>query len=129
MLRRFPAPANERWNEFDLDEHGTIVTTLGELVTFNLSDPRPRRLAKHAWGEVAIAGGRVAYVSANSTSGPDRLLLIDLNGKVLKRFDRYGKRRWPQGEIALTDRWIAWSVKRATYEALTGPGNVFIKKL
>ena len=65
----------------------------------------------------------------DANSGPDRLLLIDLKGKVVKRLDRYDQRRWPQGEIALTDRWIAWSVKRATYEEPVGPGNVFLKKL
>ncbi len=56
-------------------------------------------------------------------------MLADLTGKVLKRLDRHGKRRWPGGEIALTDRWAAWSVKRATYDEPTGPGSVFVKKL
>jgi hypothetical protein len=129
VLRRFTPPGNRRWDEFDIDERGNVVTTLGRLVTFSLSDPRPRTLAKRAWGTVAIAGGRVAYVSVGADSGPDRLLLLDLQGRVLRRLDRYGERRRPAGEIALTDRWIAWSVKRASYEAVRGPGNVFLKRL
>ena len=87
-------------------------------------------LAKRLWGSsVSIAAGRVAYITADRRSGPDRLVLADLTGKVLRRLDRYGKRRWPEGEIALTDRWAAWSVKRATYDEPTGPGNVFMKRL
>ena len=74
-------------------------------------------------------GGRVAYITMDARSGPDRLVLADLTGKIVKRLDRYGKRRWPEGELALTDRWAAWSVKRATYGEPTGPGNVFLKKL
>jgi hypothetical protein len=129
VLRRFTPPKKRSWGEFDIDEHGNVVTTLRGLVTFSLSDPRPRTIAKRPWGMVAIAGGRVAYVSVDADSGPDRLLLTDLKGKVLRRLDRYGERRWPAGEIALTDRWIAWSVKRATYEEPKGPGNVFFKRL
>jgi hypothetical protein len=56
-------------------------------------------------------------------------VLADLTGNVLRRLDRYGRRRWPEGEIALTDKWVAWSVKRATYDAPTGPGSVLLKKL
>jgi hypothetical protein len=33
VLRRFQAPENRRWGEFDLDERGNIVTTLGRFVT------------------------------------------------------------------------------------------------
>ena len=128
VVRRFTPPGNGSFGEFDLDERGNIVTTLGGVVTFSVSDPRPRTLAKHTWGTVAISGGRVAYVSADSNSGPHRLLLIDLDGKVLKRLDRYGRRRWPQGEIALRTGG-SWSVKRATYDEPTGPGNVFMKRL
>ena len=69
-----------------------------DLVAFSLSDPRPRVIAKRLWGSsVATAAGRVAYISADANSGPDRLVLADLEGKVLKRLDRYGKRRWPRG--------------------------------
>ncbi len=121
---------NNRWGEFDIDERGNVVTSLrGRWSTFSLADPRPRAIAKKTWGRVAIAGGRVAYVSLDKNSGPERLMLVDLDGKVLRALDRYGKRRWPEGEIALTDRWVAWSVKRATYDEPTGPGNVFFKRL
>jgi len=133
VLRRFPAPPNQRFDAFDLDERGNVFTSTGRdasrLVTFNLTAPRPRTLAKRIWGRVAAAGGRVAYITPTKTSGPDRLLLIDLQGKVLKRLDRFHDRRQPEGEIALTDRWVAWSVKRTSYEHPTGPGNVYFKKL
>jgi len=129
VLRRFPAPRGKHFDAFDLDERGNVVTSTGRLVTFNLTDPTPRTLAKKVWGRVAIAGGRVAYVSPTKTSGPDRLLLIDLRGKVLRRLDRFHDRRQPEGEVALTDRWVAWSVKRATYEHPTGPGNVYFERL
>jgi hypothetical protein len=132
LIAAYPAPAARRsWAVFDIDEQGNIVAVQGErLVAFSLADPRPRVLAKRLWGSsVATAAGRVAYISADANIGPDRLILADLTGKVLKRLDRYGKRRWPEGEIALTDRWAAWSVKRATYDEPTGPGNVFLKKL
>lgn len=118
------------WQVFDIDERGTIVAAGRRLETFSLANPRPRVLARRLWSStVATAAGRVAYISADSNAGPHRLLLLDLEGKRLRTLDRYGKRRWPEGEIALTDRWAAWSVKRATYEQPTGPGNVFFKRL
>ena len=56
-------------------------------------------------------------------------MLADLDGKVLKRLERYGQRRWPVGEIALTDRRVAWSVRRGSYEENTAPGSVRTLKL
>jgi hypothetical protein len=132
VIATYPAPSGPRsWQVFDIDEQGNLVAVQGDrLVAFSLAAPQPRVLAKRLWGSsVAIAAERVAYISADANSGPDRLVLADLTGKVLKRLDRYGKRRWPEGELALTDRWAAWSVKRATYDEPTGPGTVFLKKL
>lgn len=130
VLATYPASGRNSWSVFDIDEQGNIVAVGGDLVAFSLADPRPRVLARRLWGSsVATAAGRVAYISADASIGPDRLVLADLNGKILKRLDRYGERRWPEGEIALTDRWAAWSVKRATYGEVTGPGNVFLKRL
>ncbi len=126
-----PAKGARAWGEFDLDERSNVVAAEGgRVVAFSLADPRRRVLAKAAWSStVATAGGRAAFITVDEDVGPKRLLLTDLNGKVLKRLDRYGKRRWPEGEIALTDRWVAWSVKRDVYDHPTGPGNVFLKKL
>jgi hypothetical protein len=132
VLATYPAGSGRRtWQVFDIDEQGTIVAVQGSrLVTFSLTAPQPRVLARRLWGSsVALAAGRVAYISADANIGPDRLLLVDLNGKVIKRLDRYGERRWPEGELALTDRWAAWSVKRATYSEPTGPGTVFLRRL
>jgi hypothetical protein len=132
VLAIYPAtPPHRFWDVFDIDEQGNIVAVQGDrLVAFSLAKPRPRVLAKRLWGSsVATAAGRVAYISADADSGPDRLLITDLNGKVLRRLDRYGERRWPEGEIALTGRWAAWSVKRAGYDASRGPGEVFLKRL
>jgi hypothetical protein len=132
VLAVFPAtPGPRSWQVFDLDEQGNIVAANGKgLYVFSLAAPQPRQIAKRLWSStVATAAGRVAFISADRNAGPQRLLVTDLNGKVLKRLYRYGKRRWPEGEIALTDRWVAWSVKRATYDEPTGPGNVFLKKL
>ena len=116
---------------FDIDEQGNIVAVKGEP---------PRRVQPL---RPAPAGAREAAVGLD---GSDRRRARGLHlrrreqrarpararrphGKVLKRLDRYGERRWPEGEIALTERWAAWSVKRATYDEPTGPGNVFLKKL
>jgi hypothetical protein len=132
VIATYPAESGSRsWQVFDIDEQGNVVAVQGDrLVAFSLAAPRPRLLARRLWSSsVAIAAGRVAYISADADSGPDRLVLADLTGKVLKRLDRYGQRRWPEGEIAPTDRWAAWSVKRATYDEPTGPGTVFLKKL
>jgi hypothetical protein len=132
VLATYPATVGRRsWQVFDIDEQGNIVAVQGDrLVAFSLSAPQPRVLARRLWGSsVSTAAGRVAYITMDARSGPDRLVLADLQGKILKRLDRYGERRWPEGEIALTDRWAAWSVKRATYDEPTGPGNVFLKEL
>jgi hypothetical protein len=132
VIAAYPAARGRRsWQVFDIDELGNLVAVQGDrLVAFSLAAPRPRVLAKRLWGSsVSIAAGRVAYISVDADSAPDRLVLADVTGKVLKRLERYGERRWPEGEIALTDRWVAWSVKRATYDETTGPGNVFLKKL
>jgi len=122
-----------RWYIFDIDEQGTIAAVLDDrLVVFSLAAPKPRVIAKRLWtSSLAIAAGRVAYISVGAGYGadPELILVVDLGGKVLRRFERYGKRRWPQGELALTDRWVAWSVKRGSYDAPTGPGNVFLKAL
>jgi hypothetical protein len=126
-----PAKGSRSWGVFDLDERGNIVAAEGDrVVTFSLTDPRRHVLAKRSWSStVATAGGRAAFITVDENVGPERLLLTDLSGKVLKRLDRYGERRWPEGEIALTDRWVAWSVKRDIYDHPTGPGNVLKKKL
>jgi hypothetical protein len=132
VIATYPSPSGPRtWQVFDIDEQGNIVAVSGDrLIAFSVSAPQQRVLAKGLWGSsVATAAGRVAYISADANVAPDRLVLADLNGNVLKRLDRYGKRRWPVGEIALTDRWAAWSVKRAIYDKPTGPGNVFLQKL
>jgi hypothetical protein len=131
VLATYPASRRRSWGVFDLDERGNVVAVQGgRVVTFSLSAPKPRVLAKGLWSStIATAGGRVAYISVDENVGPDRLVLMDLKGKVLKRLDRYGKRRWPEGEIALTDRWVAWSVKRTSYDHPTGPGNVYFERL
>jgi hypothetical protein len=132
VVATYAAPSGPRsWQVFDIDEQGNLAAVQGDrLLAFSVADPRQRVIAKRVWGSsVAIAAGRVAYISADANSGPDRLVLAHLTGKVLKRLDRYGKRRWPEGELALTERWAAWSVKRAIYDEPTGPGNVFLKKL
>ncbi|MDA0173297.1 hypothetical protein OJ998_29610 [Solirubrobacter taibaiensis] len=132
VLATFSAPSLRRaWGPFDLDEQGNVVAAQGDgVVAFSLADPKPRVLATKTWSStVATAGGRAAFISTDADYGPHRLLLVDLDGKVLKRLERYGKRRWPEGEIALTDRWVAWSVKRTIYDHPTGPGNVFLKQL
>ncbi|WP_157592641.1 hypothetical protein [Solirubrobacter soli] len=130
VLATYPSKRSS-WEVFDIDEQGNIVAVGGDgLVAFSLAAPTPRVLAKRLWASsIATAAGRVLYVSEDANSGPDRLVLADLDGKILKRLDRYGSRRWPEGEVALTDRWAAWSVKRATYDDIRGPGNVFLKKL
>jgi hypothetical protein len=55
-------------------------------------------------------------VSASPTRLVDTLNLVAVQGD-------------PAGGVALTDRWAAWSVKRATYDEPAGPGNVFLKTL
>ena len=124
----FPATSPRRaWQVFDLDDRGTFVAATGaEVVTFTLTDRRPRVIARRIWSStVATAGGRVAYIAQNRRSGPGRLLLTDLTGRVLRRLDRYGPARRPTGEVALTNRRAAWSVLRTRDEnTLVGPGSV-----
>ena len=45
-----------------------------------------------------------------------------LDGRVLKRLERYGKHRRPVGELELTDQRVAWSVRRGI--RARGPGSV-----
>jgi hypothetical protein len=131
VLATYPATSPHRpWDVFDIDDQGNLVAIEGDqLIAFSLTAPTPHVLAEHVGGgTVATAAGRVAYIT-DPAHGSDRLVLADLSGKILRRLDRYGTRRWPTGEIALTDQWIAWSVKRASYDATTGPGNVFLKRV
>jgi hypothetical protein len=121
VLASFPG----RWDAFDLDEQGNIVA-IGRrgLVAWSLSDPRQRVLDRRPWDTVvATAAGRVAYIA---NRGRDRaaLILADLDGRPLRRLERYGPRRWPVGEIALTDRRVAWSVRSGRNEDITAPGTV-----
>jgi hypothetical protein len=116
---------------FDIDERGNIVVVQGtKLLAFTVSDPHPRVIARNVWSiSVATAAGRVAYVSYRGEQ-PDRLLLADLDGKVLRRLDRYTNARRPAGEIALTDRRVAWTVLRVRNpDLITGPGNVLTETL
>ena len=102
LLAGFPV----RTDHFDIDEKGNVIG-FGDsgLVSFSLADT-PRVIAPRAFVfSVAAAGGRVAYISR------DRLVLATLDGKVLRRLERYGTHRRPVGEIALSDQRVAWSVR------------------
>jgi hypothetical protein len=128
LVATFPG----KWDVFDIDERGNIVASLGNrIVAFTVSDSHQRVLARRIWSStVATAGGRVAYIAADKRGGPGRLLLIDLQGHVLRRLYRYGPARRPTGEVALTDRRAAWSVLHTRDEyAVVGPGSVLTVSL
>ena len=100
VIATYPATSGSRsWAVFDIDEQGNLVAVQGNrLVAFSLAAPRPRVLATRLWGSsVSIAAGRVAYISADADSGPGPARARRPGGQVLKRLDRYGKRRWPAG--------------------------------
>src|SRR4051794_14789731 len=86
---------NKPWGPFDIDAQGNIVAVRdGQLFAFTVTNPKRRVLSSKATEyAVATAGGRVAYIAANR-AGPKNLILADLTGKVLKRYETYGKRRW-----------------------------------
>ncbi len=106
---------------FDLDDRGNVVAiTYHGLIAFTVSDPRPRRLERHPWSTtVATAGGRVLYITQRRGQ-PNRRVLANHSGRVLRRLDRYGPARQPIHEVALTDRRAAWSVMRARGSFITG---------
>jgi hypothetical protein len=130
IVANFPNP-HHTWQVFDLDAQGNIVAfDANKLVAFTITDPTQRVLARGAWSTtVATAGGRVAYVTAHNFH-PDRLVVSDLSGHVVKRVDRYTSARRPTGEIALTETRIAWSVLRARNpDVIRGPGSVLTERL
>ena len=115
------------FGRFDLDAAGNVITAQGDaIVAFTVSDDNPRVLCTRAWASsVATAGGRVAYITANKTSGPKALVVADLaTGKVLRTLERFNDHRWPNGELALTDHRIAWSVRHGGYEENKARGIV-----
>ena len=126
VIATYPATSGRRsWAVFDIDEQGNLVAVQGDrLVAFSLAAPRPRVLAKRLWGSsvsTRCRARRLHHRRPQQRARPARARRP--HGKVLKRLDRYGKRRWPEGEIALTDRWAAWSVKRAHVRRAHRPGQ------
>ena len=122
-----PSPP-KAFNVFDLDDQGNVVTMReNDVIAFTPGNPTPRVLARDVWSlTVATAAGRIAYISTRRFS-PDRLLLVDLQGRVLRRLDRYTSARQPVGELALTGDRVAWSVLRGRgdFHTLRRPrGNV-----
>ena len=91
-----------------------VIATTGEgLVRLSVSSPERLVIAQRVWStSVETAGGRVAYITSGRETTAKTLVPTDLEGKVLKRLERFGEHRWPVGELALTDRRVAWSVRR-----------------
>jgi len=83
------------------------------VVVTAIADPTPRTIARGAT-QVAAAGGRVLYVAHR------RLVLAGLDGRVQRTLERYGPRRQPVGELALTADRAAWSVMLARGDTVGG---------
>jgi len=127
VVATFTPPRNQSFGEFDLDEQGNVVTAIrNRLVTFSPTAPQPRTLAREVYDSgLATAAGRVVYQTIGN-----RLVLADLaSGRVLRRLERYGQRRWSVGETVLTDRYVVWSVRGGAYEDSHAPGTIRVARL
>jgi hypothetical protein len=100
---------------FALDAAGDVVVALvdGRVVVTSVGDRTPRTIA-HGATQVAAAGGRVLYIAHR------RLVLAGLDGRVQRTLERYGPRRQPVGEVALTADRAAWSVMLARGDRVGG---------
>jgi hypothetical protein len=101
-------------DRFALDAAGDVVALVTHRVVVTaLTDRTPRTIATGA-AEVATAGGRVLYIAHR------RLVLAGLDGHIERTLERYGPRRQPVGELALTAGRAAWSVMLARGERVGG---------
>lgn len=121
------------FSAFDIDAAGNVVALSGPqprcyyvCVTWRNINGGPRRtISRRALdGRVAVANGRVAYVSVRGLS-PDRLIVADLAGKPIRRFGRFSRARRPIGDLAMTDDSIAWAVLGTDGDLVPGaPGTI-----
>lgn len=128
VVATFTPPRNRSFGEFDLDEHGNVVTTImNRLVTFSPSAPTPRTLARDVYpNPLSTAAGRVVY----TTIEPSRLVVADLaSGRVRRTLERFGQRRWSVGETVLTNQHVVWSVRGGAYEDSHAPGTIRVARL
>jgi hypothetical protein len=128
LVARFTPPRDRSFGEFDIDEHGNVVTAiLNRLVTFSPTAPKPRTLAREVYQDpISTAAGRVVY----QTIEPRRLVVADLaSGRVLRTLQRFGQRRWSVGETVLTDRLLVWSVRSGAYDDTYAPGTIRVARL
>jgi hypothetical protein len=78
---------------------------------------------------VAIAGGRLAYVSRRGERAR-RIVVTGLDGTVVRRLGRFGRNRRPIHDLALTRGRIAWAVLRGDGDEIPGaPGSVRVARL
>ena len=116
------------FSAFDIDADGTLVALSGRqprcyyvCVSWRrLNGRRSHTISRRALDQrVAIAAGRIAYVTQRRLHA-HRLILARLDGRVLRRFGRFGRSRRPVGDIALTPHRIAWAVLHSDGELVPG---------
>ena len=118
---------------FDIDADGTVVALSGPqprcyyvcVSWLNLRDRRAHTIARRALdGSVAIAGGRIAYVSQRRLFAR-RLIVARRDGRVVRRLGRFGRSPRPIGDLALTSRRVAWAVLHRDGDVVPGaPGSI-----
>lgn len=126
------------FSAFDLDADGNVVALSGPqprcyyvcVTVRNIRTAAKRTISRRAIdGSVAIAGGRIAYVGQRRL-WPTRIVITKLNGRVVRRLDRFGRSRRPLHDLALAADRIAWAVLRRDGDEVPGaPGRVLTARL
>jgi hypothetical protein len=121
------------FSAFDIDDDGNVVALSGPqprcyyvcVTVRSVTGQTTRTISRRAiGGKVAIAGGRIAYVGQRRLH-PTRLIITRLDGRVVRRLDRFGRSRRPLHDLALTDDRVAWAVlKSAGDEVPDAPGGI-----
>lgn len=121
------------FGSFDVDAAGNVAALSGSrprcrpacVTVRSVVSGRRRTISRRASGtSIATAGGRVAYVATARERQPRRVVLATLGGRVVRRFDRFGRTRRHQGELALTSSRLAWAVRRASDVVPGGSGSI-----
>jgi hypothetical protein len=126
------------FSAFDIDAAGNVVALGGPqprcyyvCVTWrNIGGGPAHTISRRALdGRVAIANGRIAYVTIKGLH-PRRLIVADLAGKPVRRLGRFSRTRRPIGDLALSGNRIAWGVLSTDGDLVPGaPGTIRTARL
>lgn len=129
--RRFVGGRGD-YEGFDIDADGTVVATGGPqpycyyqcLYRMRLDDRRPRLVSRRVYDarQAAVSDGRLLF-STTRRREPHRLVVTDLDGKVLHTLDHLSRARRPVEELVLEGRRAAWGLS-TSIEELSRQGEV-----